>query len=127
MTTREVIYTDKAPAPGPYSQAIKYGGLVFVSGETSVDPPTGAPIRGDITKQTEVVLTNIKAILEAAGSSLESVLKVNIYLSDIKLKPAMNETYKKFFPTSPPARIGIAIKDLDDDFDIEIDVIAAAD
>lgn len=127
MTKREIIYTDQAPAPGAYSQAIKYGGLVFVSGQTPEDPATGAPIRGDIAKQTEVVLTNIKAILEAAGSSMEKVLKVNIYLTDIKLKPGMNEVYKKFFPANPPARIGMAIKGLDDDLDIEIDVIAAAD
>ena len=124
MGQREIVFTDQAPAPGPYSQAIKYGGLVFVSGQTPEDPRTGQPIRGSITRQTEVVLTNIKAILEAAGSSLEKVLKVNVYLSDLKLKPEMNETYKKFFPANPPARIAMAVKGLDDDLDIEIDVIA---
>ena len=124
MPEREIIYTEKAPPPGPYSQAIRYGDLVFVSGQTPEDPQTGQPIRGNISRQTEVVLANIKAILEAAGSSLEKVLKVNIYLSDIKLKPEMNETYKKFFPADPPARIAMAVKGLDDDVDIEIDVIA---
>jgi 2-iminobutanoate/2-iminopropanoate deaminase len=126
MPQREIILTKDAPAPGPYSQAIKYGQLVFVSGQTPEDPKTGEPIRGDIRKQTEVVLTNIKAILEAAGSSLEQVLKVNIYLSDISLKPGMNEVYRRFFPSNPPARIAMAVKGLDDQLDVEIDVIAAA-
>lgn len=127
MSKREIILTDKAPAPGPYSQAIKYGGLVFVSGQTPEDPQTGQPIKGSIGEQTRVVLTNIKAILEAAGSSLDQVLKVNIYLSDIKLKPEMNVVYKEFFKHNPPARIGMGGLDLDDGLDIEIDVIAGTD
>jgi 2-iminobutanoate/2-iminopropanoate deaminase len=127
MSQREIILTDKAPAPGPYSQAIKYNGLVFVSGQTPEDPRTGKPVRGDIAVQTETVLTNIKAILEAAGSGLDRVLKVNIFLSDLSLKPAMNEVYKRFFPAAPPARIAMAVKGLDDGLDVEIDLIAAAD
>lgn len=127
MSKREIIFTDKAPAPGPYSQAIKYNGLVFVSGQTPEDPKTGQPIKGSMAEQTRVVLTNIAAILEAAGSSLDNVLKVNIYLSDIKLKPEMNEVYKEFFRHNPPARIGMGGLALDDGLDIEIDVIAAAD
>lgn len=127
MSKREIIFTDKAPAPGPYSQAIKYGGLVFVSGQTPEDPKTGQPIKGSMAEQTRSVLTNIAAILEAAGSSLDKVLKVNIYLSDIKLKPEMNEVYKEFFKHNPPARIGMGGLTLDDGLDIEIDVIAAAD
>ncbi|MDR1921946.1 MAG: RidA family protein [Candidatus Adiutrix sp.] len=126
MSEREIIYTDKAPAPGPYSQAVKYAGLVFVSGQTPEDPATGRPLKGSMGEQTEIVLANIKAILEAAGSSLEKVLKVNIYLSDIAKKPEMNEVYKKFFPHDPPARIAMAVKGLDDGLDVEIDVIAAA-
>ena len=127
MSKREIILTDKAPAPGPYSQAIKYGGLVFVSGQTPEDPATGKPVKGSMAEQTRLVLTNIAAILEAAGSSLDKILKVNIYLSDIKLKPEMNEVYKEFFKNGPPARIGMGGLELDDDMDIEIDVIAAAD
>jgi 2-iminobutanoate/2-iminopropanoate deaminase len=126
MGKREMILTEKAPAPGAYSQAIKYGGLIFVSGQTSEDPRTGQPVRGGIAEQTELVLNNIKAILEAAGSGLDKVLKVNVYLSDIDLKPAMNEVYKEFFPVDPPARIAMAVKGLDDGLDIEIDLIAAA-
>ncbi|UQZ89845.1 hypothetical protein C4J81_11735 [Deltaproteobacteria bacterium Smac51] len=125
--TREIIFTDKAPAPGPYSQAIKHNGLVFVSGQTAEDPKTGEPIRGGIAEQTRSVLTNIAAILEAAGSSLERVLKVNIYLSDIKLKPEMNTVYKEFFPQNPPARIAMGGVELDYGLDIEVDVIAIAD
>ena len=127
MPQREIIHTDKAPSASVYSQAVKYGNLVFVSGQTPDDPTTHAPVKGSIEEQTELVLTHIKTILEAAGSSMEKVLKVNIYLSDIKHKPAMNTVYKKFFPVSPPARIGMAVKGLDDDLDVEIDVIAAAD
>lgn len=127
MSQHEIVFTDKAPAPGPYSQAIKYGGLVFVSGQTPEDPKTGQPIKGSMAEQTSSVLTNIAAILEAAGSSLNKVLKVNIYLSDIKLKPEMNEVYKEFFKHNPPARIGIGGLELDDGLDIEIDVIAATD
>ena len=127
MSQREIINTDKAPAPGAYSQAIKYNGLIFVSGQTPEDPATGRPIKGSIAEQTRVVLTNIAAILEAAGSSLDKALKVNIYLSDLKLKPEMNEVYKEFFPHNPPARIGMGGLELDDGLDIEIDLIAAAD
>ena len=127
MPKREIIYTDKAPSGGMYSQAIKYGNLVFVSGQTPDDPVTHAPVKGTIAEQTELVLTHIKNVLEAAGSSLEQVLKVNIFLSDISHKPEMNAVYKQFFPNNPPARIGMAVKGLDDDLDVEIDVIAAAD
>ncbi len=80
-----------------------------------------------MAEQTELVLNNIKAILEASGSSLEQVLKVNIYLSDIAKKPEMNEVYKRFFPKAPPARIGMGGLQLDDGLDIEIDVIASCD
>ena len=125
--TRQVIYTNKAPAPGPYSQAVKYNGLLFVSGQTPEDPVSGEPLRADIAAQTELVLKNVRAILEAGGSAPEKVLKVNIYLSDIRLKPAMNEVYRRYFPDSPPARIALAVKDLDDGVDLEIDLIAACD
>jgi 2-iminobutanoate/2-iminopropanoate deaminase len=127
MGRREIIFTDQAPAPGPYSQAVKYGGLVFVSGQTPEDPRTGRPVRGGIAEQTESVLNNLKAILEAAGSGLDRVLKVNIFLSDLALKPAMNEVYRRYFPVEPPARIAVAVKGLDDGLDVEMDLVAAAD
>jgi 2-iminobutanoate/2-iminopropanoate deaminase len=124
---RQLIYSDRAPAPGPYSQAVKYNGLLFVSGQTPEDPATGETLRADIAAQTELVLNNIKAILEAGASGPEKVLKVNIYLSDIKLKPAMDEVYRRHFPQSPPARIALAVKGLDGGVDLEIDLIAACD
>ena len=121
------IRTEKAPPPGHYAQAVKYGGLVFVSGQTPERASDGAPVHGTIEEQTRLVLTNIEAILQAAGSGLARALKVNIYLSDIALKPRMNAVYKEFFPEAPPARIAMAVSGLDDGLDVEIDVVAAAD
>ncbi|MDR1546465.1 MAG: Rid family detoxifying hydrolase [Deltaproteobacteria bacterium] len=123
----DVVSTDQAPPPGAYSQAVKHGGLVFVSGQTAEDPATGQPVRGDVAAQTRLVLTNLEAILKAAGSSLERALKVNVYLSDMALKPAMNEVYREFFPRRPPARIAMAVAGLDDGLDVEIDCVAAVD
>ena len=122
----ERVRTDLAPPPGHYAQAVKYGGLIFVSGQTPERPEDGAPVRGTIEEQTRLVLSNIEAILKAAGSSLSKVLKANIYLSDIALKPRMNAVYKEFFPDSPPARIAMGVSGLDDGLDVEIDVVAAA-
>jgi 2-iminobutanoate/2-iminopropanoate deaminase len=122
----ERVFTPSAPPPGHYAQAVKYGGLVFVSGQTPEEPGTGKPIKGTIEEQTRLVLSNIKAILEAAGSGLDKVLKVNVYLSDIELKQKMGEVYKEFFPNNPPARIAMGVSGLDDALDVEIDVIAAA-
>ena len=124
---RRVIFTDKAPEPGPYSQAIAYGNLVFVSGQTSDDPVTHEPVKDSIGSQTERILTHIKSILEAAGSSLDKVLKVNVYLSDWAHKDEMNTVYRTFFPDSPPARIAMAVKGLDSGLDVEIDCIAGLD
>jgi 2-iminobutanoate/2-iminopropanoate deaminase len=127
MPKIESVYTPLAPPPGPYAQAIKYGGLVFVSGQTPEEPQSGKPVKGTMAEQTRLVLTNIESILKAAGSGLDKVLKVNIYLRDIALKPEMNAVYKEFFPQSPPARIAMAVAGLDDGLDVEIDVIAACE
>ena len=121
---KEIVYSDKAPEPGPYSQAVKYGNLVFVSGQTSDDPVTHEPIHDSIASQTERILTHIDYILEAAGSGLDKVLKVNVYLSEWEHKPEMNAVYRKFFPHTPPARIAMAVKGLDSGLDVEIDCIA---
>ncbi len=121
---KEIVYSDKAPQPGPYSQAVKYGNLVFVSGQTSDDPVTHAPVKDSVASQTERILTHIRYILEAAGSGLDKVLKVNIYLSEWEHKPEMNAVYQKFFPHEPPARIAMAVKGLDAGLDVEIDCIA---
>ena len=123
---KKVIYTNKAPEPGPYSQAIQYGGLIFVSGQTSDDPVSHEPIKDSVEQQTERILTHIRFILEAAGSGLEKVLKCNVYLSDWEDKDRMNSVYKQFFPHDPPARICMAVKGLDSGLNVEIDCIAGA-
>ena len=124
--TKEILYTENAPEPGNYSQAVKLGNTIYVSGQTADDPDTGEPVQGTVAEQTELILTNIKNILEAAGSSMGKVLKVNVYISDMKYKKEMDNTYKKFFNENPPARIAMAVKGLDAGLDVEIDVIAEA-
>jgi 2-iminobutanoate/2-iminopropanoate deaminase len=124
---KEVIYTEKAPEPGPYSQAIKYGNLIFVAGQTSEDPITNEVIHDSVAAQTERILNNIETILETAGSGMDKILRCDVYLSSIAHKEEMNEAYRKFFPTDPPARNTVAVAGLDDNLDVEIEVIAAAD
>ncbi len=124
---KEVIYTEKAPEPGPYSQAIRYGNLIFVAGQTSEDPITNEVIHDSVAEQTERVLNNIKTILEAAGSGMDKILRCDVYLSSMAHKEEMNEAYRKFFPADPPARNTVAVAGLDDNLDVEIEVIAAAE
>ena len=101
---REIIETENAPRlPLPFSQAVKLGNLVFVSGQGPIDPRTHE-VKGDIKAQTERMLLNIKAILEAAGTALENVVSTTVYLTDLKNFEAMNEVYVKFFPRNPPPR-----------------------
>src|ERR1043166_5980576 len=102
---RERIQTDNAPAAiGPYSQAIKARGFVFVSGQIPIDPQTGQFVAGGIAEQTEQVLKNLGAVLEAAGSSLDQVVKTTVFLADMKEFSGMNEVYATFFSGPPPAR-----------------------
>ncbi len=124
---KEVIYTEKAPEPGPYSQAIRYGNLIFVAGQTSEDPITNEVIHDSVAEQTERILNNIKTILEVAGSGMDKILRCDVYLSSIEHKEEMNEAYRKFFPIDPPARNTVAVAGLDANLDVEIEVIAAAD
>jgi 2-iminobutanoate/2-iminopropanoate deaminase len=124
---KEVIYTPDAPEPGPYSQAVKCGDLLFLSGQTSEDPATGRAVHDSVASQTRRILNNIKVILEAAGSGLEHVVRVDAYLSSLEIKPEFNETYIKFFPENPPARNCVAVAGIDDNLDVEIEVIATAD
>lgn len=123
---KEVIYTEKAPNPGPYSQAIRYGNLVFVAGQTSEDPTTNQVVRGSVAEQTRLILNNIKTILEAAGSGLDRVLRADVYISSLTVKDEMNAVYREFFPQNPPARNCVAVAGIDDNLDVEIEVIAAA-
>lgn len=122
---KEGIYTKQAPAPGNYSQAVKYNGLIFVSGQTADDVETGEPVYGSVGEQTRLILTNIKNILKEAGSGMDKVLKVNVYISDMDDKKEMDKVYAEFFDQEvPPARIAMAVKGLDAGLDVEIDVIA---
>lgn len=124
---REVIFTEKGPqAIGPYSQAIKANGFIFVSGQTAFDPTSGKAIEGETAKQTERTLENVKAILQAAGSSLDRVVKVAVFLKDMNDFTTMNEVYALYFPANPPARTTVEVARLPRDFLVEMEVIALA-
>jgi 2-iminobutanoate/2-iminopropanoate deaminase len=124
---RKVIKTSNAPDIGlSYSQAIKIGNLVFTCGVTARDPGTGKFMGGTIEEQTERVLLNLKAILEAAGSSLDKVVKVTVFLTDVKDFEGMNKVYRIYFPTAPPARSTVEVSKLMIDARIEIEMIAGA-
>jgi 2-iminobutanoate/2-iminopropanoate deaminase len=124
---KEVIYTEKAPEPGPYSQAIRYGNLVFVAGQTAEDPVTNKPVHGTVAEQTRLILNNIRTILAAAGSNLQKVVRADVYISSIAVKDEMNAVYREFFSEKPPARNCVAVSGIDDGLDVEIEVIAAAE
>lgn len=122
---RQRVQTESAPAAiGPYSQAIKANGFVFVSGQIPIDPQTGEFVSGGIAEQTARVLKNLTAVLEAAGSSLEQVVKTTVFLADMKEFAGMNEVYKDFFPSPPPARSTVAAAGLPRDARVEIEAVA---
>ena len=124
---KEVIATKNAPgAIGPYSQAIKANGFVFASGQLGLVPATGEFAEGGSEEQTRQSLTNVKSVLEAAGSGLEKVVKTTVFLKDIKDFAAMNKVYSKFFKTDCPARSAVQIAALPKDGLVEIEVIAEA-
>jgi 2-iminobutanoate/2-iminopropanoate deaminase len=124
---KHVIVTDRAPNPiGPYSQAIRAGGLLFLSGQTPMDPATGQLVEGDVAAQTARALDNLKAVVEAAGSSLDRVVKTTVYMKDLSEFAAMNEVYARYFPTNAPARSTIEAARLPRDCRVEIDLIAEA-
>lgn len=122
----QTIKTPDAPAPaGHYSQAIIHDGLVFVSGQLPIDPATRTPCTGAIEEQTELVLRNLSAILEAAGSGIDRVLKTTVYVSDIELWGRVNATYSAFFGEHRPARSVVPTRELHFGCLVEIDAIAA--
>ena len=122
---KEIIATEEAPkAIGPYSQAVRVGSLVFLSGQIPLDPVTGQIIEGGTPAQTARVLDNLKAVLEACGSSLEQVVKTTVYLKDLTEFASMNEIYAKYFPDDPPARATVEAARLPRDVRVEIDCIA---
>lgn len=122
---KEIISTANGPkAIGPYSQAVKANGFVFVSGQIPINPATGELEVGDIAQQTTRVLDNLKAIVEAAGSSLDRAVKVSVFLKDMGEFAAMNAVYAKYFPQNPPARATVEVARLPRDVGVEIDIIA---
>lgn len=121
---KRIIKTEDAPAPvGPYSQAVRVGNLFFVSGQGPIDPKTGKKVSGGISEQTRQVLENIRNILKTAGLSLENVVKASVFLRDMKDFSEMNEIYKTYFKSNPPARTTVQATP-PGDIAIEIEVIA---
>jgi len=122
---REVVATENAPNPiGPYSQAIKANGLIFLSGQTPLDPATQQLVTGGVAEQTERTLKNLEAVLKAAGSGLDKVVRCGVFLKDMNDFAAMNEVYGKFFKSNPPARSTVQAARLPKDCLVEIDAIA---
>lgn len=127
VNVKEAISTSRGPkAIGPYSQAIRANGFIFVSGQVAFDPATGQIIEGEITQQTERVMENLKAIVEAAGSSLGHAVKTTVFLKDMGDFAAMNQVYGRYFPSSPPARSTVEVARLPRDARVEIELIALA-
>ena len=124
---RDVVLTDRGPKPiGPYSQAIRANGFLFVSGQVAIDPTSQQVISGDVAAQTERVMKNLAGILKAAGSGLEKVVRSTVFLKNIGDFAAMNEVYGKYFSSAPPARSTVEVARLPKDVLVEIDVIALA-
>jgi 2-iminobutanoate/2-iminopropanoate deaminase len=124
---KRAVGTAGAPkAIGPYSQAVRAGGFLFCSGQLPLDPSTGKMVDGGIEAQTDRVLKNLEAVLNAGGATLRSVVKTTVYLVDMGDFPAMNAVYGKFFPEDPPARATVQIVKLAAGACVEIDAVAAA-
>ncbi len=122
---KKIINTENAPhAVGPYNQAIVTGGFLFTSGQIHIDPVSGELVTGDIKQKTRQVLENLKAVLEASGSSLSKVVKVTVYLDDIKNFSQVNEVYQDYFSTEQPARSAVQVAALPLGASIEMDIIA---
>lgn len=123
--SKEIIKTEHAPAAiGPYSQAVKKSGMVFVSGQIPIDPATGNLVEGDIKTQTRQVLNNVKAVLTAAGASLEDVVKATVFITSMDDFPLVNEVYSEFFQDLPPARACVEVSRLPKSVHVEIEAIA---
>jgi 2-iminobutanoate/2-iminopropanoate deaminase len=125
MTPKRVIRTDAAPgAIGPYSQAVVAGNLLFVSGQIPLDPATGEVVPGGVEEQVKRILENLEAILKAAGSGLDRVVRTTVFLVDLGEFPRMNEVYRSYFPAEAPARTTVEVSALPRGVRVEIDAIA---
>jgi 2-iminobutanoate/2-iminopropanoate deaminase len=126
MSNRKVLRTGSAPgAIGPYSQAIAAGGFLFVSGQIPLDPGTGRLVEGGIGEQVGRVLENLKAVLQAGGAGMETVVRTTVYLTDLSEFPQLNEIYARYFGSDPPARTTVQVSALPKGARVEIDAIAA--
>ncbi len=124
-TQRTIISTEKAPAAvGPYSQAVRIGDLVYTAGQIPLDPETGTMVSGTIEVQTRQVLANMKAVLEAADSGLERIVKMTVFMTDLGQFAQMNAVYAEFFPDAPPARSAVEVSALPLGAMIEMDAVA---
>ena len=124
---REIIVTKDAPAPiGPYSQAVRAGGFVFISGQIPVQPDTGLVVQGDITAQTHQAMKNLSAILKAAGSGLDRVVKTTVFLSNLDDFSGFNRIYEEYFGDAKPARATVQVARLPKEVQVEIEAIALA-
>jgi 2-iminobutanoate/2-iminopropanoate deaminase len=127
MSTKVIVETDKAPkAIGPYSQAVGYNGLLFLSGQIAIDPETGELVDGEVEAQTARVMANLSAVLGASGLDFSHVIRSTIYLADMEHFENVNEIYGRFFDENPPARATVEVSRLPKDVLVEIDMIAAA-
>lgn len=122
---KKIVRTKNAPAAvGPYSQAVRIGKLIYTAGQIALDPASGKLVEGDVKAQTEQVLNNVRAVLEAAGTSLDNVVKTTVFLQDIGDFAAMNEVYGRFFPAKPPARSAVQVAALPLGAQVEIEAVA---
>jgi len=123
---KEVIFTNKAPkAIGPYSQAIRSGDLLFISGQIAIEPATGEIVTGEIANEVDQIISNIKSILNVVGADLKDIIKTTIFLTDMSLFAEMNNAYAKYFSQNPPARSTVEVSKLPKGVNVEIEMIAA--
>ena len=122
---KEVVISEKAPKPvGPYSQAVKAGNFLFVSGQLPINPATGEIIRGNFEEAVKVVLENVKSIVEEAGGTMDDIVKVTVYMKDLSLFSKFNEIYSQYFKDKYPARVVVEVSRIPKDADLEVEAIA---
>jgi len=125
LMPKEVIVSEKAPKPvGPYSQAVKAGNFLFISGQLPINPATGGIVRGNFEEAVKVVLENVKSIVEEAGGTMDDIVKVTVYMKDLSLFSKFNEIYSQYFRDKYPARVVVEVSRIPKDADLEVEAIA---